>query len=72
MKVYIVLLTVGYQLKLNYSHTYQIGSQCPFDYCLPYSSDLNLSDRDSQCQFKRSGLLCGQCQQDYSSIFGSS
>ena len=57
---------------VNYSHTYQVGSRCPFDYCLPYSSDLNLSDRDSQCQFKRSGLLCGQCQQGYSSVFGSS
>ena len=31
-----------------------------------------MSDRDSQCQFKRSGLLCGQCQQGYSSVFGSS
>ena len=57
---------------VNYSHTYQIGSRCPSDYCLPYSSDLNLSDHDSQCQFKRSGLLCGQCQQGYSSVFGSS
>ena len=57
---------------VNHSHTYQIGSQCPFGYCLPYSSYLNLSDCDSQCQFRRSGLLCGQCQQDYSSVFGSS
>ena len=57
---------------VNYSHTYQIGSQCPFDYCLPYSSYLNLSDCDTQCQFKRSGVLCGQCQQGYSSVFGSS
>ena len=57
---------------VNHSHTYQIGSHCPFDYCLPYSSYLNLSDRDSQCQFRRSGVLCGQCQQGYSSIFGSS
>ena len=57
---------------VNHSHTYQIGSQCPFDYCLPYSSYLNLSNRDSQCQFGRSGVLCGQCQQGYSSVFGSS
>ena len=57
---------------VNHSHTYQIGSQCPFDYCLLYLSYLNLSNRDSQCQFRRSGVLCGQCQQGYSSVFGSS
>ena len=57
---------------VNHSHIYQIGSQCPFDYCLPYSSYVNLSNRDSQCQFRRSGVLCGQCQQGYSSVFGSS
>ena len=57
---------------VNYSHTYQMASQCPFDYCLPYASHLNLSDPDSQCQFKRSGMLCGQCPEGYSSVFGSS
>ena len=31
-------------------HTYQVSSQCPFDYCLPHSSHLNLSNPDSQCQ----------------------
>jgi len=34
-------------------HTYQISSQCSFDYCLPHSSHLSLSTPDSQCQFKR-------------------
>ena len=57
---------------VNHSHTYQMGPQCPFDYCLPHSSHLNLSNPDSQCQFKRSGMLCGQCQQGQSSVFGSS
>ena len=27
---------------------------------------------DSQCKFHRTGLLCGQCQQGLSTIFGSS
>ena len=48
---------------VNNSHSYNVSSQCPFDYCLPYSSYLNLSNPDSQCQFKRSGVVCGQCQQ---------
>ena len=53
-------------------HTYQLSKNCPFDYCYPHSSKLELSNPDSQCQFNRSGILCGQCQQHLSTIFGSS
>ena len=47
-------------------------SDCPMDYCLPYSSKLNLLYPDLQCQFNRSGILCSQCQYDLSMVFGSS
>ena len=59
---------------VNASHSYDISSQCPFDYCLPHSSHLNLSNPDSQCQFNRSGVLCGECKQGLSAsiMFGSS
>ena len=57
---------------VNNSHSYQVSLHCPFDYCVPDSSYLNLSTPDSQCQFNRSGLLCGQCQQGLSAVFGSS
>ena len=57
---------------VNNSHYYHVSLHCPFDYCLPHSSHLNLSSPDSQCQFDRSGLLCGQCQQGLSAVFGSS
>ena len=57
---------------VNGSHRYHVSSQCPFDYCLPYSSYLNLSTPDMQCQFNRSGVLCGHCQQGLSAVFGSS
>ena len=57
---------------VNGSHRYHVSSQCPFDYCLPYSSYLNLSTPDMQCQFNRSGVLCGHCQQGLSVVFGSS
>ena len=53
-------------------HTYQLSKNCPFDYCYPLSSKLKLSNPDSQCQFTRSGILCGQFQQHLSTIFGSS
>ena len=56
----------------NYSHNYMICKECPFDYCLPWSSYLQLSHPDLQCQFNRSGVLCGQCQQGLSTVFGSS
>ena len=56
----------------NNSYTYHISLQCPFHYCLPHSSHLNFSTPNSQCQFNRSGLLCGHCQQGLSTVFSSS
>ena len=53
------------------SYTYYISLHCPFHYCLPHSSHLNLSTPNSQCQFNRSGLLCGHCQQGLSTVFSS-
>ena len=57
---------------INNSHSYHVSLHCPFDYCLPHLSQLNLSTLDSQCQFNRSGVLCGQCQHGLSNVFGSS
>ena len=56
----------------NNSYTYHISLHCPFHYCLPHSSHLNFSTPNSQCQFNRSGLLCGHCQQGLSTVLGSS
>ena len=57
---------------INYSHSYHVSIHCPFDYCLPHPSHLNLAVPDLQCQFNRSGMLCGQCQRGLSAVFGSS
>lgn len=48
-------------------------STCPFDYCHPNPLVLNniISRTDSQCQYNRSGLLCGQCQKGLSVMLGS-
>ena len=51
---------------------YQVSLHCPFYYCLPHSSHLDFSDPNSQCQFNRSGKLCGHCPQGFSTVFGSS
>ena len=56
----------------NNSYTYHISLHCPFHYCLPHSSHLNFSTPNSQCQFNRSGLLCGHCQQGLGTVFSSS
>jgi len=56
----------------NNSYTYHISLQCPFQYCLLHPSHLNLSSSNTQCQFNRFGVLCGQCQQGLSTIFASS
>ena len=55
----------------NITNTYTASSHCPFDNCLPYASYLSLSNPDLQCQFNRTGLLCGKCQQGLSTVFGS-
>ena len=54
------------------NNTKYLISDCPMDYCLPYSSNVNLLHPDSQCQFNRTGILCSQCQHHLSMIFGSS
>ena len=57
---------------INRFNTYMISTNCPFDYCLPHPSHLNISQPDIQCQFGRAGLLCGHCPKGLSTVFGSS
>ena len=59
-------------IRITANYTFQVSSYCHFHYCLPYSSYLNLSDLNSQCQFNRAGLLCGQCKSGLSTVFGTS
>ena len=61
-----------FAVTINNSHKYSISPHCPLHYCLSQSSQLNFSTPNSQCQFNRSGLLCGQCQQNLSTVFGYS
>ena len=50
---------------------YYISLHCPFHYCKQHSFHLNLSTPNLQCQFNRSGILCGHCQIGLSTVFGS-
>ena len=58
-------------LKQTLNNTKYLMSDCPMDYCLPYSSNVNLQHPDVQCQFNRTGILYSQCQQHLSMVFGS-
>ena len=54
------------------NNTKYLISDCPMDYCLQYSLDVNLLYPDAQCQFNRTGILCSKCQNSLSMVFGSS
>ena len=44
---------------------------CPFDYCKKSYVKINLNESDFQCNYNRSGILCGQCIQGLSLMIGS-
>ena len=50
---------------------------CPYDYCYPLTYPVHIhidseKGSDSQCDFNRSGTLCGSCQEGLSLVIGSS
>ena len=45
---------------------------CPFDYCTVKEMHLAVDDSDKQCNYNRSGLLCGTCSESLSLALGSS
>ena len=47
-------------------------SYCPLDYCVTESKYFNLNNPDKQCDYNRSGLLCGKCKEGLSLVLGSS
>ena len=38
---------------------------CPFDYCKQKPANTKLNESDQQCNFNRSGILCGACSTTY-------
>ena len=45
---------------------------CPYDFCKSGSMDLNLEYPDDQCQYDRSGTLCGNCKNSFTLALGTS
>ena len=49
-----------------------IHTNCPFDYCQSEDIEIAAESIDNQCQYQRSGVLCGSCREGLSMILGSS
>ena len=48
-----------------------LHGSCPLNYCTRSKKYIHLNDSSEQCDFNRTGLLCGQCREGESSILGS-
>ena len=49
-----------------------IHPYCPFDYCQSKDINITAESPNTQCQYQRSGVLCGSCREGLSIILGSS
>ena len=62
----------GEERDSNFIYIYKASSSCPLDYCQQHSSKLLLNNSNAQCQYSRTGVACGHCPVNLSTIFGSS
>ena len=62
---------VGYD-NGNESRGLILHPNCPFDYCTSKKTYFAVDDSDKQCNYNRSGLVCGRCSQNLSLALGSS
>ena len=44
---------------------------CAPTFCIKESTNIHLNSPDTQCNYNRGGLACGQCPPDLSAVFGS-
>ena len=49
-----------------------IHPQCPLDYCQSEDINITAESPNTQCQYQRSGVLCGSCREGLSMILGFS
>ena len=49
-----------------------VNPHCPFDYCKLEDINITAESPNTQCQYQRSGILCGSCHEGLSVILGSS
>ncbi len=49
-----------------------VVSSCTLDYCVQKPVNISLSNRDEQCAYNRSGILCGECEPGLSLVLATS
>ena len=49
-----------------------VSTLCPYDYCDHSMVDITATSIDQQCNFDRSGIMCGACKDGLSAMFGGS
>ena len=68
--------TLNFWLGVSYNNGTPEGfihhRYCLFDYCTSENKYINLNNPDQQCNFNRSGLLCGKCKKQLSLVLGNS
>ena len=60
---------VGYD---NNSDGLILNPQCPFDYCTEVEQVVQVDNSDTQCNYNRTGKLCGGCGGNTSLVLGTS
>lgn len=61
---------IGVRYQSNESQVAYV-STCPVEYCNEFITEVQLSISDQICENNRTGILCGQCSDGFSIIFGS-
>ena len=56
----------------NFSGGITTHPHCPYDYCKSQRPSVSLTSQHEQCQYSRSGVLCGACRGDLSLCLGTS
>ena len=59
---------IGYD---NSSNCTLVSEHCPYDYCVDKKVNFSIDTTDLQCNYHRSGILCGECAEGYSLLLGS-
>ena len=70
----LILRPVSYWIGLpnDINSSILIHPYCPFDYCQLRDINITAESANTQCQYQRSGVLCGSCREGLSMILGSS
>ena len=54
----------------NGNKSFGFSSLCPSGYCKDGISTVNMTEQDSICESRRTGILCGGCAKEYSVVLG--